>query len=108
LLHLSLSLAPLLYNSFIMKITSVVLVLLSVVAVSQAAALLGSSQGHRIETRADDVLPDNVKTAMKEAIHKYYDRLSPAAKEELKKESVAFEKMDPEERRKALEKMESK
>ncbi|KAF9991516.1 hypothetical protein BGZ65_000497, partial [Modicella reniformis] len=86
-------------------ITSVVLVLLSVVAVSQVTALPDSSQGHRIEIRADDVLPDKLNAEMKDAFQKYIGGLNPAAKDALSRDIKAFMDMDPEERRKVLEQM---
>jgi len=98
---LCLSLAPLPYNSFIMKITSVVLVLLSVVAVSQVTAL-PSSQGHRIEIWADDVIPDNVKAEVKGAFQTYIDSLDQLSRDVLSNEVKTFVNMDPEERRKSL------
>jgi hypothetical protein len=84
-----------------MKITSVVLVLLSVVAVSQVTAL-PSSQGHRIEIWADDVIPDNVKAEVKGAFQTYIDSLDQLSRDVLSNEVKTFVNMDPEERRKSL------
>ncbi|KAK3808505.1 MAG: hypothetical protein J3Q66DRAFT_354980 [Benniella sp.] len=82
-----------------MKITSVVLVLLSVVAVSQATALSSSSsQGRRLEVRADDVMP-KVKAEIKD----YVDSLPQASRDALKKAIETYNKMSPEEQMKALE-----
>jgi hypothetical protein len=86
-----------------MKITSVVLVLLSVVAASQVTAFPSSSQGHRIEIRADGVTPGNAVAEIKHEIQQYVDKLDPGSRKALENSLRTFNNMNPEGQEKALE-----